>query len=110
MRFLPGVTPGVPRKIRRNTTADDTPRLRALLHRLTTVDGAPGALAEVRNRRGGAVLTSGVANVSTHAPIHRDSRFRIGGVDARVGTEDTHAYQQGVMNHRYSARHRRRAV
>ncbi|MFG2580381.1 serine hydrolase domain-containing protein [Streptomyces malaysiensis] len=58
--------------------ADHTPRLRALLHRLTTVDGAPGALAEVRNRHGGAVLTSGVANVSTHAPIHRDSRFRIG--------------------------------
>ncbi|GGR86672.1 D-alanyl-D-alanine carboxypeptidase [Streptomyces aureoverticillatus] len=57
--------------------ADDA-RLRALLHRLTTVDGAPGALAEVRDRHRSKVLTSGVADVDSHAPVHRDSRFRIG--------------------------------
>jgi D-alanyl-D-alanine carboxypeptidase len=57
--------------------ADDA-RLRALLHRLTTVDGAPGALAEVRDRHRSTVLTSGVADVDSHAPVHRDSRFRIG--------------------------------
>ncbi|MEV6134403.1 serine hydrolase domain-containing protein [Streptomyces violaceusniger] len=62
-----------------STNAADHTRLRALLHRLTTVDGAPGALVEVRNRHGGSsVLTSGVADVKSHAPIHRDSRFRIG--------------------------------
>ncbi|MGW7688765.1 serine hydrolase domain-containing protein [Streptomyces asiaticus] len=62
------------------TTAADhtTPRLREILHRLTTVDGVPGALVETRNRRGSAVLTSGVANVKSHAPMRRDSRFRIG--------------------------------
>ncbi|MEJ8672492.1 serine hydrolase domain-containing protein [Streptomyces sp. MS1.AVA.1] len=59
-----------------NTT--DHARLRAILHRLTTVDGGPGALVEVRNRTGRTVLTSGVADVRTHASVHRDSRFRIG--------------------------------
>ncbi|MBB4786067.1 serine hydrolase domain-containing protein [Streptomyces rapamycinicus] len=63
---------------RRNTTADHTPRLRAILHRLTTADGVPGALVAVRNRRGSSVLTSGVANVKSHPPMRRDSRFRIG--------------------------------
>ncbi|MGW7753654.1 serine hydrolase domain-containing protein [Streptomyces violaceusniger] len=64
-----------------STNAADHTRLRALLRRLTTVDGAPGALVEVRNRHGGSsVLTSGVADVKSHAPIHRDSRFRIGSV------------------------------
>ncbi|MEU6767996.1 serine hydrolase domain-containing protein [Streptomyces sp. NPDC046853] len=56
----------------------DDARLRALLHRITTVDGAPGALAEVRDRHRRTVLTSGVANVENRAPVHRDSRFRIG--------------------------------
>lgn len=59
-----------------NTT--DHARLRAILHRLTTVDGGPGALVEMRNRTGRTVLTSGVADVRTNAPVHRDSRFRIG--------------------------------
>ncbi|MGA4838816.1 serine hydrolase domain-containing protein [Streptomyces sp. G45] len=69
---------------RRNTAAAaastaDHPRLRALLHRLTTVDGAPGALAAVQDRRGGTtVLTSGVADVRSQAPVRPDSRFRIG--------------------------------
>ncbi|MFD9074884.1 serine hydrolase domain-containing protein [Streptomyces lasiicapitis] len=58
-------------------TADHA-RLKALLHRLTTVDGVPGALAEVRDRRGSTVLTSGLANVKSQAPVHPDSRFRIG--------------------------------
>ncbi|OPF76720.1 D-alanyl-D-alanine carboxypeptidase [Streptomyces antioxidans] len=59
--------------------ADRTSRLRAILHRLTTADGAPGALVEVWHRHGsGTVLTSGVANVKSHAPMRRDSRFRIG--------------------------------
>ncbi len=60
-----------------NAAAEEA-RLRALLHRLTTVDGAPGALVEVRDRRGSTVLTDGVANVRSHAPVHRNSRFRIG--------------------------------
>lgn len=58
-------------------TADDA-HLRALMHRLTTVDGAPGALVATRDRRGGAVLTSGVADVDSQAPVRGDSRFRIG--------------------------------
>ncbi|MGW6731391.1 serine hydrolase domain-containing protein [Streptomyces sp. NPDC055013] len=62
----------------KSTHATDHARLRAILHRLTTVDGGPGALVEVRNRTGRTVLTSGVADVSTRAPVHRDSRFRIG--------------------------------
>lgn len=56
----------------------DHSRLRELLHRLTTVDGAPGALAEVRDRRGSTVLTSGVGDLRSQARVHRDSRFRIG--------------------------------
>ncbi|MGW4274388.1 serine hydrolase domain-containing protein [Streptomyces seoulensis] len=57
--------------------ADDA-QLRALLHRLTTADGAPGALVATRDRRGGTVLTSGVADVDSQAPVRGDSRFRIG--------------------------------
>ncbi|WP_329248539.1 beta-lactamase family protein [Actinoallomurus sp. NBC_01490] len=49
-----------------------------VLHRLTTDDGAPGALAEVRDRRGVTVLTSGVADLRTNAPVPADSSFRIG--------------------------------
>ncbi|MEV8320188.1 serine hydrolase domain-containing protein [Streptomyces sp. NPDC059900] len=56
----------------------DEARLRALLHQLTTVDGAPGALAEVRDRHRSRVLTSGVADIESRTPVHRDSRFRIG--------------------------------
>jgi D-alanyl-D-alanine carboxypeptidase len=61
-----------------STNAADHARLRELLQRLTTVDGGPGALVEVRDRRGSAVLTRGVADVKSHAPVRRDSRFRIG--------------------------------
>ncbi|MFK0186271.1 serine hydrolase domain-containing protein [Streptomyces rubiginosohelvolus] len=60
--------------------ADDHARLRAILHRLTTVDGGPGALIETRDRRGRTVLTDGVANVRNGAPIRGDSRFRIGSI------------------------------
>ncbi|MFJ9624949.1 serine hydrolase domain-containing protein [Streptomyces sp. NPDC101181] len=56
----------------------DHARLRAILHRLTTVDGGPGALIETRDRRGGMVLTSGVADIRSGVPVRGDSRFRIG--------------------------------
>uniref|UniRef100_UPI000A4C9ADF serine hydrolase domain-containing protein n=1 Tax=Peterkaempfera griseoplana TaxID=66896 RepID=UPI000A4C9ADF len=59
------------------TTTDDA-QLRALMHRLTTADGAPGALLQTRDRHGIRLLTSGVADVNSHAPVARDSRFRIG--------------------------------
>ncbi|MGR4853923.1 serine hydrolase domain-containing protein [Streptomyces sp. LARHCF252] len=58
-------------------TADGT-QLRALMHRLTTADGAPGALVATRDRGGSAVLTSGVADVDSQVPVRGDSRFRIG--------------------------------
>ncbi|MVO85279.1 serine hydrolase [Streptomyces sp. p1417] len=56
----------------------DHARLRALVHRLTTVDGGPGALLEVRGGRATTVLTGGVADVRTQAPVRPGSRFRIG--------------------------------
>ncbi|MFJ8808098.1 serine hydrolase domain-containing protein [Streptomyces sp. NPDC102490] len=56
----------------------DAARLPAIMHRLTTVDGAPGALVATRNRTGSAVLTSGVADIRSQAPVRGDSRFRIG--------------------------------
>ncbi|GLY81507.1 serine hydrolase domain-containing protein [Actinoallomurus iriomotensis] len=49
-----------------------------VLNRLTTDDGAPGALAEIRNRHGETVLTSGVADLRTNAPMKGDGNFRIG--------------------------------
>jgi D-alanyl-D-alanine carboxypeptidase len=52
--------------------------VRNIMQRLTTADGAPGALLEVSDARGRTVLTSGVANIGTHAPMAGDSRFRIG--------------------------------
>ncbi|GAA2460123.1 serine hydrolase domain-containing protein [Actinomadura vinacea] len=56
----------------------DQARLRQLLDRLTTIDGGPGALLHLRDRHGDTVLTSGVADVNSNAPVPRDSRFRIG--------------------------------
>jgi D-alanyl-D-alanine carboxypeptidase len=56
----------------------DQARLGQLLDRLTTVDGGPGALLHLRDRHGSTVLTSGVADVTSQAPVPRDSRFRIG--------------------------------
>jgi D-alanyl-D-alanine carboxypeptidase len=52
--------------------------VRAILQRLTTTDGAPGALAEISDARGRTVLTSGVADLATGARVASDSRFRIG--------------------------------
>lgn len=49
-----------------------------ILQRLTTTDGAPGALLEVRDAHDRTVLTSGVANIETRAPMAGNSRFRIG--------------------------------
>ncbi|MBB5913247.1 D-alanyl-D-alanine carboxypeptidase [Nocardia transvalensis] len=51
---------------------------RDILRRLTTADGAPGALLGIDGRRGRTVLTSGVADIRTRAPMAGDSRFRIG--------------------------------
>lgn len=58
------------------TGGDD--RLREVMRRLTTVDGGVGALTEIRDGRGRKVLTSGVADVASHAPVRGDSTFRIG--------------------------------
>ncbi|MEU4820601.1 serine hydrolase domain-containing protein [Actinomadura sp. NPDC023710] len=52
--------------------------LRRLLNRLTTVDGGPGALVQVRDRDGSTGLTSGVADVESLTPMRGDSLFRIG--------------------------------
>jgi D-alanyl-D-alanine carboxypeptidase len=49
-----------------------------ILHRLTTKDGAPGALAEVTDGHRRTVLTSGTADPATGAPVPPASRFRIG--------------------------------
>lgn len=64
-------------------TASDQPdhsALRQVLQRLTTSDGTPGALVEVGDRHRSTVLTSGVADLNTGAPMADDSRFRIGSV------------------------------
>ncbi|MBU6531715.1 serine hydrolase domain-containing protein [Streptomyces mayonensis] len=58
--------------------APGTARLQEILDRLTTVDGGPGALLDLRDRRRSTVLTSGVADVRSNRPVHPDSRFRIG--------------------------------
>ncbi|WP_242882753.1 serine hydrolase domain-containing protein [Actinomadura litoris] len=60
------------------TAAADRAPLRELMHRLTTVDGGPGAILHVRDRRGGTVLTSGVADVTSRAPMRAGSEYRIG--------------------------------
>ncbi|WP_242900776.1 serine hydrolase domain-containing protein [Actinomadura terrae] len=52
--------------------------LRAIMRRLTTVDGGPGALLRVHDRPGDTVLTSGVADVKSRTPVRGDSTFRIG--------------------------------
>ncbi|MEU9099695.1 serine hydrolase domain-containing protein [Streptomyces sp. NPDC048361] len=58
-------------------SADHT-RLRALLHRLTTQDGAPGALVALGAGSGGTVLTDGLADVRSGTAMRGDGRFRIG--------------------------------
>ncbi|WP_330445842.1 serine hydrolase domain-containing protein [Streptomyces anulatus] len=61
-----------------NASAASDARLCELLHRLTAVDGGPGAFVEMRDRRGSTVLTDGVADVERRTPLDPDSRFRIG--------------------------------
>jgi D-alanyl-D-alanine carboxypeptidase len=61
-------------------TAGDYPELRAVMQRLTAQSGAPGALAVVNDRHGQTVITSGVGDLRTGAPVPRRSRFRIGSV------------------------------
>src|SRR4051812_25676218 len=58
--------------------AADHPNLRQIMHRLSTSGGAPGALMEAHDRHGRLVITSGVADVRTGAPVTPGSRFRIG--------------------------------
>jgi D-alanyl-D-alanine carboxypeptidase len=55
-------------------------KLRQVLRKLTTEDGAPGALVRVGDRQGSTVLTTGVANLNTGAPVAGGSRWRIGSV------------------------------
>ncbi|MEV4251623.1 serine hydrolase domain-containing protein [Spirillospora sp. NPDC049652] len=53
--------------------------LQEVMRRLTTEDGAPGALLEARTgRRGKTSLASGVADVTTGAPMRAGDGFRIG--------------------------------
>lgn len=59
------------------STADHD-RLDVVMRRLITVDGGPGALIRVRDGRGGTMLTSGVADVTSGAPMRGDVAFRIG--------------------------------
>jgi D-alanyl-D-alanine carboxypeptidase len=49
-----------------------------VLDRLTGEDGAPGALAEIRDHTGVTKLTSGLADLHTGAPMTDDVNFRIG--------------------------------
>ncbi|OLT31690.1 hypothetical protein BJF79_00340 [Actinomadura sp. CNU-125] len=58
----------------------DRPQLRRLLDTITTEDGAPGAFAEVGDRHGRTVLTSGVGDVRTRAPMPERSHWRIGSI------------------------------
>ncbi|MDL4816899.1 serine hydrolase domain-containing protein [Actinomadura opuntiae] len=60
--------------------AAERPGLPEIMNRLTTTDGAPGALLEVRGRNGRTVLTSGVGDVRNGTPVPRDSSFRVGSV------------------------------
>ncbi|MFB4299742.1 serine hydrolase domain-containing protein [Actinomadura sp. NTSP31] len=61
--------------------AAERPGASEILQRLTTDDGVPGALLEVRDRQGRrTVLTSGVGDIRSGAPVPRDSSFRIGSV------------------------------
>lgn len=55
-----------------------TAAVRQVLDRLTGEDGAPGALAQLRTKRGTTTLTSGVADVATQAPMRADCTYRIG--------------------------------
>ncbi|MGW5355791.1 serine hydrolase domain-containing protein [Streptomyces sp. NPDC004031] len=73
-----GAATAAPHRPATHTTHTGNAGLRTILDRLTTADGGPGALVEVRDRRGRSVLTSGVADVLTRAPMRGDSSFRIG--------------------------------
>lgn len=52
--------------------------LREAVERLTGPDGAPGALAQVNDRNHRLMITSGVSDIRTNAPVNPRSRFRIG--------------------------------
>ncbi|WP_205717762.1 serine hydrolase domain-containing protein [Actinomadura soli] len=60
---------------------DDHRRLRRLINRLTTEDGAPGAIAYVEDRNGRrTVIRSGVGDVRTGEPIPVDGHWRMGSI------------------------------
>ncbi|WUI00855.1 beta-lactamase family protein [Spirillospora sp. NBC_00431] len=58
----------------------DRPQLRRLIRQLTTQDGAPGAIADVRDRRGRTVIRSGAGDLRTGAPIPKDGHWRMGSI------------------------------
>ncbi|WP_433328367.1 serine hydrolase domain-containing protein [Spirillospora sp. CA-294931] len=57
---------------------DHHPELRKVVERLTEKDGTPGAFAETRDRFGRTVITSGVGDARTGAPMPREGLFRAG--------------------------------
>ncbi|MFI0404781.1 serine hydrolase domain-containing protein [Actinomadura sp. 3N508] len=60
---------------------DGNRRLRHLINRITTEDGAPGAIAYVEDRRGRrTVIRSGVGDVRTGAPVPVNGHWRIGSI------------------------------
>ncbi|MFC1402056.1 MULTISPECIES: serine hydrolase [Streptacidiphilus] len=73
-----GTTGAAPRASAADAPATRYGEVQAILQRLTTVDGAPGALADIGAGGSRTVLTSGVADLATGAPVAADSRFRIG--------------------------------
>lgn len=85
--------------------------LQGALHHLTTVDGAPGALAEVRDARGTAVLSSGTRDVRTGAPPGAQDRLRIfSNTKTFVATVVLQLAVHPAVDHRHPAGRRHGAV
>ncbi|MFI0367486.1 serine hydrolase domain-containing protein [Actinomadura sp. 1N219] len=62
-----------------SASPDDHRRLRQLIERIATEDGAPGAMARVEERDGRTtMIRSGVGDIETGAPIPVDGHWRIG--------------------------------
>ncbi|MGH3244109.1 MAG: serine hydrolase domain-containing protein [Spirillospora sp.] len=74
-------TTALPASASASTTVDeDRPRLERLIKQLTTQDGAPGAMAQVQDRRGRTVIRSGTGDLRTGAPIPKDAYWRVGSI------------------------------
>ncbi|MFI6507085.1 serine hydrolase domain-containing protein [Streptosporangium sp. NPDC050855] len=84
--LLLSLVPSSPASARTEPGASRPASLQARLDRLTGEDGLPGALAHVRDRRGGDVTTvSGTAERGTGRPmVGADGRFRIGSMTKPV--------------------------